>query len=389
MPNSNLSGFDALRLSARERQALLEEMNKSERGYRGPDNRSTRRHTYHDHAGITATIAHPGGSIVRVLVVCRSISDMGMGFLHGGYVHPGSRCAFRLMTLKHEPLTVTGRVVRCAFLRGRAHEVGVRFDQPIDPAAFVQTALRIHKNTEVSQDLPSLSGRVLLIEDSAPDRDLLQYHLQHLGVDLSSVEASEEALSKLTSEAYDLVLTDQWQPGMSGHDLSADLRRLGFAEPIVAITGDETNDTTQLIQQAGCEATLVKPYLFEDLVAVLQRFLISDSDLQPLESSLWADAKAHAMIRQYVGGLVEQVKALLTAVAQEDLPEAAKLCMRIKGTSGSYGYAEISEAAGALHEDIQLSAGTSQLLASARSLRLLVRRAVCACEVPAPTAVAG
>lgn len=76
----------------------------------------------------------PGSSgPVVFLVPTRDISATGLSFLHGGFVHVGTRCTVQLITMHGTWNEVPAVVVRCQYVEGGVHEVAVRFDREIDP----------------------------------------------------------------------------------------------------------------------------------------------------------------------------------------------------------------------------------------------------------------
>lgn len=83
-------------------------------------------------------IEHPGGGAVELLVCTRNISAGGLAFLHGGYVHRGSRCTVLLPTLDGRRQALVGTVAGGRLVEGRIHEFGVAFEQKVDPSRFVQ-----------------------------------------------------------------------------------------------------------------------------------------------------------------------------------------------------------------------------------------------------------
>jgi len=65
-------------------------------------------------------------------VRCVDISDGGIGFVHGSFLHPGTACLITLVTEARRGLRTTGKVVNCEHLSAHVHRVGVKFDEPID-----------------------------------------------------------------------------------------------------------------------------------------------------------------------------------------------------------------------------------------------------------------
>ncbi len=103
------------------------------------DRRRSERHRYRTDA-VILYIAPPDGELRKdepVLAPTRDISRNGLCFLHGAFLETGTQCQVVLKTIRDQKWTVhEARVVRCRRLEGQMHEVGLQFEQEIDPAAY-------------------------------------------------------------------------------------------------------------------------------------------------------------------------------------------------------------------------------------------------------------
>src|SRR5690606_5943489 len=139
-----------------------------------------------------------------------------------------------------------------------------RFDAVLpasaEPARPVQAAVR-------------LAGRVLVAEDSADNRLLIQHYLEQFGLQPVLVEDGEQAVTAALADSFDLVILDIQMPGMSGLEALAALRDCGFQRPIVALTANVMSADIQHYLQAGFDACLGKPIDRRRFGETLQRFL--------------------------------------------------------------------------------------------------------------------
>ncbi len=67
-------------------------------------------------------------------------------------------------------------------------------------------------------------ARILLVEDEEDFRDAFMRVLEGKGYEVCAVENAENALEKLRSNHFDLVITDLLLPGMDGAELCRTLR---------------------------------------------------------------------------------------------------------------------------------------------------------------------
>lgn len=83
-----------------------------------------------------------GGSapMMAFLVPPLDLDERGMSFLHSKFVYPGTVCTAKLRTLEGLSVGITGHVMRCSLVSGRVHEVGVKFEHPINVGLFLTDA---------------------------------------------------------------------------------------------------------------------------------------------------------------------------------------------------------------------------------------------------------
>jgi adenylate cyclase len=114
-------------------------------------------------------------------------------------------------------------------------------------------------------DLPgpsAVSSRILVVDDSASNRDLLSRRLVREGHSVTAAESGASALALTTAESFDLVLLDLMMPGMSGFEV---LRRLKANTstrhiPVIMISALDELDSTVRCIEAGAEDYLPKPF---------------------------------------------------------------------------------------------------------------------------------
>ncbi len=125
---------------------------------------------------------------------------------------------------------------------------------------------------------PQLSGRVLLVDDSMVNVLVASSMLESCGLQVDQAENGVEALERLETLAYDLVLMDCQMPKMDGFEATRRWRALERSRflahvPIVALTASAVNGDRERCIQCGMDDYLVKPFEMDDLLAVVQRHL--------------------------------------------------------------------------------------------------------------------
>jgi class 3 adenylate cyclase len=134
-------------------------------------------------------------------------------------------------------------------------------------------------------ELDSIASRVLVVDDTAANRDLLSRRLARDGHIVETAEDGQAALERLADADIDLVLLDLMMPGMNGFEvlcrLKADRRTRHI--PVIMISALDELDSIVRCIEAGAEDYLPKPFnpvlLRARINAGLERKRLRDREL--------------------------------------------------------------------------------------------------------------
>jgi signal transduction histidine kinase/CheY-like chemotaxis protein len=120
----------------------------------------------------------------------------------------------------------------------------------------------------------SLRGvRVLVVDDNADARDLVEAVLSRCGAEVRSSASAAEALAALRAWRPDVLLSDIGMPGEDGYDLIRRVRALDASEggriPAAALTAYAREEDRMRALLAGYQVHLAKPVNPAELVAVV------------------------------------------------------------------------------------------------------------------------
>ncbi|MBC7106822.1 MAG: response regulator, partial [Firmicutes bacterium] len=132
--------------------------------------------------------------------------------------------------------------------------------------------------TPALQGWASSPGTILVAEDFAINRQLLQAQLKRLGLTAQGVADGREAVEAFSRDAFALVLMDCRMPVMDGLEATRAIRRLEAERglkrtPIIATTAGATPEERERCLNAGMDDYLSKPVRLADLARVLPRWL--------------------------------------------------------------------------------------------------------------------
>jgi two-component system NtrC family response regulator len=115
--------------------------------------------------------------------------------------------------------------------------------------------------------------KVLVIDDDASLRRVMEMQLEEIGCDVIAVASGKEALGVLEEATLDLVITDLRIPGMSGMDILKSLRTDYPELTVIMVTAYGSVRTAVEAMKAGAYDYLTKPIDYDELTLVVNRAL--------------------------------------------------------------------------------------------------------------------
>jgi CheY-like chemotaxis protein len=106
---------------------------------------------------------------------------------------------------------------------------------------------------------------VLVCEDDEGITDIAQIVLESRGYNVIIQNDSTGVYNRIAEVKPDLILLDLWMPGLSGEEITRQLKADPQTKHIPIIIMSANKDTAQIAREAGAEAFLAKPF---DIVAL-------------------------------------------------------------------------------------------------------------------------
>jgi two-component system sensor histidine kinase/response regulator len=128
------------------------------------------------------------------------------------------------------------------------------------------------------------SFNLLLVEDSADNRLIIQAYFKRASDHIDIAENGAIAVEKFKSGKYDLLLMDVQMPVMDGYTATREIRKWeqeqGREEtPIIALTAHAMKEDAQKSRDAGCTDHLTKPVKRATLMEAVQKYTAEKSDI--------------------------------------------------------------------------------------------------------------
>jgi PAS domain S-box-containing protein len=121
---------------------------------------------------------------------------------------------------------------------------------------------------------PELCGRVLLVDDERSVAEFMRDLLQRWGLAVEVAFDGAAGLEMLRGGAqFDLVISDQTMPRLTGLELARNLQDLPARPPLILYTGYRDQISAEQLRRAGVAALMNKPIEPNALLELLRRYL--------------------------------------------------------------------------------------------------------------------
>ena len=119
-------------------------------------------------------------------------------------------------------------------------------------------------------------ARILVIDDSAEMREMLEQTLRTVGYDVILASDGKEGVRLHRGNAASLVITDLFMPNQEGMETIAEFRKDFPEVPIIAICGRPgAFHVLRLAKHLGAVDTLAKPFQADELLVMVKKSLRS------------------------------------------------------------------------------------------------------------------
>ncbi|WP_051071645.1 sigma 54-interacting transcriptional regulator [Azoarcus sp. KH32C] len=170
-------------------------------------------------------------------------------------------------------------------------------------------------------------SRILLIDDDPGLLRLLSKRLREHGYEIDTAASAEEALARLATERFDLVISDVRLPGSDGLVLFSEIRRSFPALPVILLTGHGTIEDAVEATSRGVFAYVTKPFdsrmLLSRIEQALQMSGPSPDDAPQRRDTSWCEE------------IISHSSRMRSMLDEAQLVAASDASILIQGESGT------------------------------------------------------
>jgi CheY-like chemotaxis protein/HPt (histidine-containing phosphotransfer) domain-containing protein len=132
--------------------------------------------------------------------------------------------------------------------------------------------IRLKLKTNSMEDLELKHNKILVVEDNNINQLVVKYTLQKLGVAIEIAANGSEAIEKIKTNNYDLILMDIQLPEMNGYDVTRYIRnQMKNSIPIIAMTALAINGEEEKCLECGMNGYVSKPFTVESLYNAINK----------------------------------------------------------------------------------------------------------------------
>jgi diguanylate cyclase (GGDEF)-like protein len=213
---------------------------------------------------------------------------------------------------------------------------------------------------------------LLFLEDDRDLQALVGTFLRDKGYQVAPARSAAEAREVLLNKPVDAAIVDGLLPGMTGADFIRELRQTRPALPVLFASAfwKDLKSHELLTRQLGVARVVHKPYRPEELAVWLEQLFAREQPPPPPPEAAEDEAEAEdpedsfaaslALLSADYGAKLPERLALLQTLLNQGrhgdasvMDEAYSQVHKLHGTAGSYGFRDVSVAAGKLEDTLR------------------------------------
>lgn len=125
---------------------------------------------------------------------------------------------------------------------------------------------------------------ILLVEDEENLHEALKLNLELEGYEITSSFTGSEALQKIQSEYFDLIILDVMLPDVDGISITETIRVQNNQVPILILSAKNTSSDRVLGLKKGADDYLTKPFNLEELLLRVMKLIEKNKKMQDKDS---------------------------------------------------------------------------------------------------------
>ena len=231
-----------------------------------------------------------------------------------------------------------------------------------------------------SVTIPTLSGRLLLVDDSSSDSRLFTHQIRATGLEIVAVDTSGAALDAVQKGPFSAVVCGLDLADGSGVYTVRRMREVGYDGPILVFTAEISAALLSDVRAAGANELLGKPYEPGYVMFLLSEWLQQPSAPKAVLSRFDCEPGMADLLLDYISETQRLAQCLAAAIEEENAAAVRDLCLKISGSGSHHGFDQLSVAARDALWNLDTAGDVHNALGPLRRIVCLCQRLQCSGE---------
>ena len=277
---------------------------------------------YTESGSVTLTIKHQTNETENDITLVIAVSDTGYGMSKEQVSSLQKNEYTRLHEYGHKFIAGTGLGLPIVFHMTQVMGAEIYFDSTIGVGTTVTVRIPqkrigseiLGKNLAVDlQEFKGLVraaekrhkfspesmpyGRVLVVDDIEANLYVAQGLLAFYGLQIETCTNGLDAVKKIKQgKVYDVIFMDHMMPGLNGVETLKIIRKMGYKEPIVALTANALIGKAEEFISSGFDGFIAKPIQTGHLNTILIKHIREKQPPEVIEAALLSQAEKHKIV---------------------------------------------------------------------------------------------
>jgi len=188
------------------------------------------------------------------------------------------------------------------------------------------------RKTEINREYMPY-GSILVVDDVETNLYVAQKLMEPYGLKTDVAESGFQAIDKIKEgKIYDIIFMDHMMPEMDGIETETIIRKLGYKNPIIALTANVVFGQEEIFMQAGFDGLLAKPIDLRQLDNLLKKY-IHDKQTPEILEKAQKDRETTHILTDFVSGLDNKLVKLFTRDSQKVISVMEEVLKNIDSAS--------------------------------------------------------
>jgi DNA-binding NtrC family response regulator len=176
--------------------------------------------------------------------------------------------------------------------------------------------------------------KILIVDDDAELRRTVSDILSGAGYSTDMAASGSEALEKVGSEKYDIVILDMMMPGRDGMDVLIELRKVRPRTRVIMITAFATVENAVTSIKKGASDYIAKPFKIVELITTVKRTIEEirfENSVKKLNIEHTLNSLSNPIRRNIIHLINSRKKIRLMEIARElDIEDHTKIVFHLR-----------------------------------------------------------